>query len=457
MSKLKLPIEQPSAGTEVADLRKAVEAIAVKPHAGKLTLLTRKLNNVLLAEAQKQGIATPTYRIPLSRLCANADYESSNLVLVKDQLRKMASTTVEWNVGAKGSRRWGVTSLIEVEIIEEGNRCWIEWGYPTKLKEKLLTPEIYSRMTLAMQNNFRSGAALALYEICGRYADSPGRLTMRMPWEEWRPTLTGVPDGEDGTYQEYKYFKRDVVKPAVAEINSLSMSDFEVELIEHKIGRSVADLQFKVSKKIQGGLNLEDPNIFDMSIVTRIVALGFAQAQAEKIYSDTDEAKLRAALDYTEKRLKQPPPIDSPQAYFRKALQAGYGMMAPGQAAGAKQKAIEMGKSPKPAAAPAQKPEQITEQLAKAWWDVQRLRAREEFDAKGADAQQADLVAFAESGALTPPLTKKWRADGLRNPMCAAAFLRWLLRDTIEPGAAELLQYGLANGLIATTAAAAPT
>lgn len=438
----------------VSELRKAVEAIAVKPHAGKITLLTRKLNNVLLAEAQKQGIETDTYRIPLSRLCANANYDSSNLVLVKEQLRKMASTTVEWNVGVKGSRRWGVTSLIEVEIIEEGNRCWIEWSYPIKLKSKLLTPDVYSRMTLAMQNNFRSGAALALYEICGRYADSPGQLTMRMPWEEWRPTLTGVPDGDDSTYQEYKYFKRDVVKPAVSEVNSLSMSDFEVELIEHKKGRSVTDLQFKVVKKVQGGLGLEDPNIFDMSLVTRIVALGFSQAQAEKLYSDTDEAKLRATLEYTEKRLKQSPPIDSPQAYFRKALQAGYAMMAPGQITGAKHKGIEAGKPQQPALPPAaQRPEQITENLARAWWDEQRLRVRAVYDAKSPDAQQADLTGFAESGALAPHLSKKWRVDGLRNPLCASAFLKWLLRDTAEPGAADLLQYGLANGLIATTMA----
>jgi hypothetical protein len=39
-----------------SSLRKAVEAIAIKPHAGKLTLLARKINNVLLAEAQEQGI-----------------------------------------------------------------------------------------------------------------------------------------------------------------------------------------------------------------------------------------------------------------------------------------------------------------------------------------------------------------------------------------------------------------
>lgn len=232
-------------------LRKAVEAIAVKPHAGKLTLLTRKIANVLLAEAQEQGVDNATYRIPLGRLCTRADYDSTNTTLVKDQLRKMASTTVEWNIGSKGARRWGVTNMVNVEVIEEGNRCWIEWDYPVKLKAKLLAPDVYARLSLQMQNSFRSSAALALYEICLRYVDSPGNLTMRMAWDDWRPILTGVPDGEDGTYTQYKYFKRDVIKPSVEEVNTLT--HLAVELIEHKQGRAVSELQFSVRPKGQGG------------------------------------------------------------------------------------------------------------------------------------------------------------------------------------------------------------
>lgn len=451
VKKTKKPIATVPAVAEVSSLRKAVEAIAVKPHAGKITLLTRKINNVLLAEAQAQGIQATTYRIPLSKLCAKADYDSTNMQLVKEQLRRMASTTVEWNVGAKGSRRWGVTSMIEVEIIEEGNRCFIEWGYPMKFKEKLLAPEIYARITLQMQNSFRSSAALALYEICVRYIDSPGQLTMRMPWEEWRPTLTGVPDGDpEATYLEYKYFKRDVLKPAVAEINSLSAIEIEVELIEHKNGRSVSELQFKVQKKSQSGLELDEPNLFDLSLITRIVALGFSQAQAEKIYSDHEENKVRAALDYTETRLKRSPPLDSPQGYYRDALAKGYGLMAPGQAAGEKQKAIEMGKKPPPAAK-GSKPADVTQHLAEAWWAEKRQAARASFDGLDAEAQAREVAEFAAT-ALPKHLAKKWRDEGLTNRLCASAFARWMMRDTPEPNDVELLQFGLAKGLLSTTA-----
>lgn len=424
------------------DLRKAVEAIAVRPHAGKLTLLTRKLNNVLMAEAQSQGLAITTYRIPLSKLCAKADYDSTNMVLVKEQLRKMASTTVEWNTGVKGSRRWGITSLLEVEIIEEGNRCWIEWGYPAKLKEKLLAPEVYAKLSLQMQNSFRSAAALALYEICCRYADSPGHLTMRMPWQEWRPTLTGVPDGESETYAQYKYFKRDVVKPAVEEVNNLT--DLDVELIEHKQGRSVADLQFTVRPKSQSELPLDDHNLFDLSLVARLAALGFPAAQAEKLYSDTDENKLRATLTYVEKRLKQTsPPIANPQAYFRTALSAGYGVQtAVGEGP---HKALQGRKPTQPGA----KAQDITRTLAETWWAEKRKAAQEAFDLQTPAEQAQTLTAFAQNG-LPGHLAKKWHEAGLRNKMCSVTFIQWLLCDVPEPTEVDLLQYGLANGLIAT-------
>lgn len=430
------------------NLRKAVEAIAIKPHAGRLTLLTRKINNVLLAEAQEQGINESTYRIALSRLCARADYDSTNMVLVKDQLRKMASTTVEWNVGVKGSRRWGVTNLINVEVIEEGNRCWIEWDYPVKLKEKLLAPDVYARLSLQMQNSFRSAAALALFEICMRYVDSPGKLTMRMPWPEWRPTLTGVPDGdEEGAYKEYKYFKRDVVKPAVEEVNTLT--HIEVELIEHKQGRSVSELQFSVRPKEQGGLELDNPNLFDLSLISRLTALGFTQVQAEKLYADHDENSLRGTLDYVEARLKKSggDKIESPQAYFRNALAKGFGVVPPGQRQAEQRKALDAPTKPKPASAA-----QLTQKLAEAWWSEKRQEARAKFDSMAQADQAAQLEAFAASDMLPTVIRKKWQTDGLTNPMCAANFVKFLLRDVPQPSDAELLQYGLVHGLLTAAA-----
>lgn len=72
-----------------AELRKAVEAIAIQPKSGKITLLTRKLFNVLLAVAQQADESGDTYRALLSDIVANSAFDSNDTALVKEHLRRM--------------------------------------------------------------------------------------------------------------------------------------------------------------------------------------------------------------------------------------------------------------------------------------------------------------------------------------------------------------------------------
>ena len=83
-----------------AELRKAVEAIAIQPKSGKITLLTRKLFNVLLAVAQQADESGDTYRALLSDIVANAAFDSNDTALVKEHLRRMVSVQVEWSTKA---------------------------------------------------------------------------------------------------------------------------------------------------------------------------------------------------------------------------------------------------------------------------------------------------------------------------------------------------------------------
>lgn len=429
-------------------LRKAVEAIAIKPRAGKLTLLSRKLFNILLAKAQVQGINASLYSISLSELCAIAQFDSSDTELIKEHLRKMVSTTVEWSNGVKGARRWGITTLIGgVELIEQGQRCTITWTYSEQIKEKLLAPNVYTRLSLQFQNSFRSAAALALYEICIRYVDSPGQLTMRMPWTEWRPTLTGTPDSDkEPAYAEYKYFKRDVLRPALSEVSSLT--DIEVELIEHKLGRSVADIQFSVRPKPQGTLDLDERNLLDMALVARMLALGLSEGQAEKLYADHEEDRIRAALDYTEKRLKQKPAIENVPGYFRRALTEAYGRRSAEASLGEAKQPLLKGPVKKTAVPSVS---ELAESLAAAWWLEKRKAARASFDAESEPEQKRRLEEFVQSG-LPAHLSSAWRKGGLNNKLCEAAFTQWLVRETAKPSELELLQFGLASGRLAATA-----
>lgn len=67
---------------------------------------------------------------------------------------------------------------------------------------------------------------------------------MREHWGLFCPHITGNPDMK---VTENKYFELKVRKRAMAEVNA--MTDIEVMLIEHKIGRRVEQIQFKVARK----------------------------------------------------------------------------------------------------------------------------------------------------------------------------------------------------------------
>jgi hypothetical protein len=134
--------------------------------------------------------------------------------------------------------------------------------------------------------------------------------------------LTGNPVRD--ALPEYKYFKRDVLKHAISEINMVT--DINVELIEHKQGRRVAALQFRVTREPQESIELSAPPIVDAAVVQRMMALGLSQEDACNVLATTEDGKLRATLDLTENRIKNPKaaPIGSPAGYFRQALRDGY-------------------------------------------------------------------------------------------------------------------------------------
>lgn len=309
------------------DIKKAHQAIAVVPSKGvRITLLMRRFFNVLLFHAQDEK-GKETYRRELSEILSGASYTSANLEVAKSTLRSMAKTPVEWNTVSndEGERRWGVSTLLaDAEVIEKNGRLFIEWSYSPKIRPRLLDPELYVRLSLSMYSSLRSSTSAALYEVCVRYVTNHDGLTNRADWQWWRPRLTGIPDSDPEQAREYKYFKRDTLVPAIREINELT--DIQVELIEHKNGRRVTDIQFMVSRKQQQGLPLDDANLVDNQLLERLARFGFSKEEAVKFYTSKDEATLRQTIDYVETRLKKTnlPPIESAAAFFREALRKGY-------------------------------------------------------------------------------------------------------------------------------------
>lgn len=319
------------------EIRKPNEAIGLRVVEGRLSLLIRKVFNVLMYHAQQLGepgmnapietaAAKKYFWVPLSALARDAAYDSKDMEFLKAQLEEMQNIKLELQT----DRQWTSERLIaSVSFVNpkglksRSGQVWLGFAFPPEVHESVMAPERYTKLSIMYQSVLRSGPSLALYEICRRYATNPSKVTHKDTYEGWYGALTGNPVNALEKLPEYKYFKRDVVKMAMAEINSLT--DIEVELIEIKKGRKVEQLQFHVEFSAQPQLDFMAPNVIDMSLLEDMMKLGFTQHAATDLLAKEDPEKLRKIVEITHKKMKSTKgePLGTPVAYFRHFVKHG--------------------------------------------------------------------------------------------------------------------------------------
>jgi hypothetical protein len=131
--------------------------------ANAITLLQRRAWNVLLANAYDDLPTEEVHSVGVKELASALGYASRNEAHLKETLKDLMSTIVEWNVVGKDREQiWGAATLLaEVEI--ENGVCTYAFG--PRLRQRLHNPKMYARISLSIQNQFSSKHALALYEL----------------------------------------------------------------------------------------------------------------------------------------------------------------------------------------------------------------------------------------------------------------------------------------------------
>jgi hypothetical protein len=308
------------------ELKKAPEAIYVKPKGGKITLTMHKAYNILLARAAAAGVENDTYEVSLSDLIGDIKFGSHNTEALKEMLRRLQATQVEWDIVGGNNRvgEWGISSMLAGAIISRGK---LEYSFAPQIKKKLLDPRIFARIDLRLMGKFRTRSGLALYEACYRYINNPGGLTVKLKWQEWRDILS-----EGAGASEWRYFNRDTLKPAIAEVNA-HVPDMEVApILFHAANGRVDELQFRINRKRQPDLVLEGNVDVDISpnsdLLKRVAALGLSEKEARKLFLDHEEDQILQALNVTEARIakKTLKPIENKPAFFKKAISEGYAL-----------------------------------------------------------------------------------------------------------------------------------
>jgi hypothetical protein len=397
----------------------------------RISLLGRRVFNVLLHRAQEAG-EQDEYQARLHEIVSDAGYNSNDTSPIRKILRELMSTTVEWQSPTNGEiETWDACNLLSGAGTTKDKRTGavtIRWRYDAKVRAQLLSPDRYARLSLEAITQLSTHAAMALYEICARYVDNPGHLTARQHWRWWRPVLTGV--SSDDSKAEYRFFKRDVLHKAIAEINACT-NILVRGPIEHKEkdNRTIAEIQFEVFARGIGGNNgnaagarqpvpLRHVVVDDLPLIGRAVNAGVKQFEAEELIRQHGPAPLAAALDALDKRMKMPSDkvgaVLRPGSWLRSHM-ARIAELATAQAA---------------RATPAVSPEGLARHRA-AWTDewLRRLkdRLRKGFQELGQSEQQALIDAFRaelKAGAQTQ-LHKRLDSSGWQHRMVLGAFTRF--------------------------------
>lgn len=328
---------KPAAPRSELEIRKSNEAIGLRVVSGRLTLLNRKVFNVLMYHAQRirklgqdAPIDTPAaqkyFWVPLSVLARNASYDSRDMQFLREQIAEMQDIKLLLETDRQWTSERLIASVTFVNpkgLNSRTGQVWVGFAFPPEVHESVMQPETYTRLSIHYQGLLKSGTALALYELCRRYATNPSKLTSTYTVEHWYGLLTGNPMPEKAEdLPEYKYFKRDVLKSAIAEVNRVT--DIEVELIEHKQGRRVQQLQFRVEFKPDTQHEPRAPFAIDLTLLEKLMALGMTQQEASNVIGDYPDEKINQALAVVEARVNSAngSPVQSKVAYLRWALKS---------------------------------------------------------------------------------------------------------------------------------------
>ena len=268
---------------EINEVIKASPAIQIE---SKITHLQRRAWNVLLANAYNELPNQEVHRVSVAELAKSLGFNSRDYDHLKETLEALVDCTVKWNVLGKDKKEeWGVASLLAEARIKDGI-C--TYAYPPYLRTRLYNPRIYTKLNLRLQNQFTSRYALILWEICFDYFDlsrNEGE-TPFIPIETFRE-LMGL---EKGEYPLFKELNRNVIKPAIKEINTLT--NFHIEVENKRFGRKIAELKFRISRireipTIQEPEAPQNPISFDIedlpTIAIKLIEAGVSRKEALRI------------------------------------------------------------------------------------------------------------------------------------------------------------------------------
>ena len=212
---------------------KLIKNSAIVAISNKISLLQRKILNFLIAFAYSDLKEKESFTIEMKYLKLIVGFNSKNLSYLKEALKGLMATVVEFNLLWKDKDAWSATTLLASVEFSKGE-C--TYSFSPVLRKKLHEPNIYAKIKLSTMKLFSSKYSLCLYEIFVDYQNI------------WQTPIISLDDfkklmGVDKEkYKEFKRFSSRVIKPAIEELSSIG--GYDVKITYTKKNKTVTAIKF---------------------------------------------------------------------------------------------------------------------------------------------------------------------------------------------------------------------
>lgn len=328
-----LPKKEVKQGLQSGQNKRELKKHAATIHcSNSLSLLQRKITNALLYHAYPELLLKEEHEITVKQLCKLIGYHGNNHAVIKEALKELLSTVLEWNIvnDKTGLEDWTASSIL-ASVSLQGPLCY--YAYSPRMKQLLHSPSMFGRIDLFIQSQFRSSYGLALYENCIRYRGLP--FTKWIEMTTFRK-LMGVPADK---YPIFRDFKKRVLDKSIEEVNTYS--DLVVEAEIQREGRRVSKLRFALKERPKrtriGGKKAVKLLLSDGQTELRsrlIEAYQFSKLQAEQVLKEYSQEMILQKMQLIEKSKNyKEGKIQNVTAYLMSALRLNYQEAKPAQRA----------------------------------------------------------------------------------------------------------------------------
>lgn len=209
----------------------------------RIGLTDRKIWNVLLQSAYDELPNEESHIISVEEMTRRTNLHTKNYEYLKERLRTLVNTSVEWNIlGKDREEEWVISSLLADASLKKGA---VEYSFGPRLRKRLHNPRMFARIKISIQSELEHKYALPLYEVIVDYDwRGAGIRIPKMPLDTVRELL-GVQDA----YPQYKDLRRYVLDKATAEVTD--KTEYICTYEPFRTGRSYSHIKFHAEKKAQ--------------------------------------------------------------------------------------------------------------------------------------------------------------------------------------------------------------